>query len=139
MRCDHVGAARYTPSNQQFQICYRCGKRIEPKPDGTTYAQTNHPQTSHDAAEAAQPQAKSDEALCLRLIRDTGVRGAIADEISAQVEAPGVRIFPPNQVASRLMALREKGLVVRGPKEDVRKTRRKRNARVHYAKEYVPI
>ncbi len=99
---------------------------------GETYAQTNHPATSHEAAADAQPQAKSDEALCYTFIITAGSRGMIADEISAVVEGWGDRIFPPNQVASRLMTLRDKKLVVRGGVDDVRKTRRGRNARVHY-------
>ena len=72
------------------------------------------------------------EALCYTFIITAGSRGMIADEISAVVEGWGDRIFPPNQVASRLMTLRDKKLVVRGGVDDVRKTRRGRNARVHY-------
>ncbi len=138
--CDHVGSAFYNSTDGKTRICYRCGNNVMGllAEGGTTYAQRNHPATSHDAAVSAQPQAKTDEALCLRLITDTGTRGAIADEISAQVEAEG-RIFPPNQVASRLMGLREKGLVVRGVPADTRKTRRNVKARVHYVKGDEPI
>jgi len=107
--------------------------------DGTTYAQRNHPQTSHDAAVSAQPQAKTDEALCLGWIILAGGFGAIADEISEAVERRDGRIFPPNQVASRLMGLREKGLVVRGVPADTRKTRRNVKARVHYVKGAEPV
>ncbi len=108
-------------------------------PDGKTYAQRNHPATSHDAAEAAQPQATTDEKLCLQWIVRAGTRGALADEISAGVEDRDGRIFPPNQVASRLMGLREKGLIVRGVPADTRKTRRNVKARVHYVKGDQPI
>ncbi len=101
--------------------------------DGKTYVQKNHPETSYEAAEAAIPQAKTDEALCYRLIITSHTMGLIADEISEMVERDDGRIFPSNQVASRLKTLRDKNLIVRGPKDDTRKTRRKVNARVHYA------
>ena len=137
MRCDHVGAAFYNSTDGKTRICYRCGDNVVL--DGTTYAQRNHPQTSHDAAVSARPQAGSDEALCLQWVTEAGTYGAIADEISAHVENGEKRIFPPNQVASRLMGLREKGLIVRGVTTDTRKTRRDVKARVHYAKGDEPI
>jgi len=150
MRCDHVGAAFYNSTDGKSRICYRCGDNVLGQliedapivgvaPDGTTYAQRNHPQTSHDAATSAQPQATTDEKTCLRWIVRAGTRGAIADEISAGVEERDGRIFPPNQVASRLMGLREKGLIVRGVTTDTRKTRRDVKARVHYVKGDEPI
>ena len=100
--------------------------------DGKTYVQANHPETSYDAANAAVPQAKTDEAMCYRMILKAGVVGMTADEISAVVESYDGRIFPPNQVNSRLQTLRDRGLIIRGEKDDTRPTRRNRQARVHY-------
>jgi hypothetical protein len=95
----------------------------------TVYTQSNHPKESYEAAQDSVSQAKNDEALCYHLISEAP-NGMTADEISAHVEASQERIFPPNQVNSRLFTLRKDGKIVRSIVK--RQTRRNRNAAVHF-------
>ena len=94
-----------------------------------TYAQANHPQTSHDAADDPEviETAVKDEARCYALIEEAGEQGCTSDEISTILGASG-RIIPPNQIASRIMSLRTKGEVASSG--STRKTRRNRQATV---------
>lgn len=97
--------------------------------EGKTYVRREGPQTSRDAAFAAEVvrTAKSDEGQIYRLILDSP-RGLTNDELSSLLEGYGGRIIPPNQVASRTKTLRDRGLVRWSGEQ--RETRRGRMAGV---------
>jgi hypothetical protein len=130
--CDRQGHVFFTTFGGD-RVCQVCSHTIKAEL-GKTYAQKNHPETSHEAADLAVSQAAQDAAVCLDLINWSLGYGMICDEI-AEVFESGGRIMPPNQVSSRVHELYEKGLVVR--KGVKRKTRRDRNADVWVSKERV--
>ena len=129
--CDRQGHVFFTNFGGD-DVCQFCGYTITEDELGKTYAQKNHPETSHEAAAQAVSQASQDAAVCLELIEFSLSYGMICDEIAEVFETSG-RIMPPNQVSSRVHELYEKGLVVR--KGVKRRTRRNRNADVWILKE----
>jgi len=94
---------------------------------GDTYAQRNHPDTAFESAmdEGVIETAKADEVRCLALLGSAGDVGMTSDELSAVLGQTG-RIIPPNQIASRILSLRRKGLVL--DTKQRRETRRGRMA-----------
>jgi len=96
-----------------------------------TYAQRDHPSTSWEAAADPDVQdvAESDEARCYDLIASS-VNGRTADEIAAIIGGATGRIIPPNQIASRLMTMRDRGEIIRS--SETRMTRRGHKAHIHY-------
>ena len=94
---------------------------------GDTYAQGNHPDTAIAAAldEGVVGTALRDEDRCYALLVQAGDDGMTSDELS-EVLGHGGRIIPPNQVASRILSLRRKELVL--DTKQRRETRRGRMA-----------
>ena len=72
MKCDHVGAARYTAMDGKTQICYRCGNDIiRPAPDADTAGKVGreHPDTAQQAATRIMPRTGTQRQRVLAAIR----------------------------------------------------------------------